>query len=149
MDKDLGSDLGPLGGGLGQFWVLTLTSWCREELSSPGLQCWDLGPAKQVVVFCGSGGGESLAVGLVPHHHCTLPAWAIFRGTGERNRGYALLVMANKPETALYRALTFSRLLTLHDGLVPAISNRLELGAYAVTPINPCSCDHVTCRMMS
>ena len=31
----------------------------------------------------------------------------IFRGAGERNRGYALPLMANKPETALYRAPTF------------------------------------------
>ena len=30
---------------------------------------------------------------------------------GERNRGYALLMMANKPETALYAAPTFSLLL--------------------------------------
>ena len=34
----------------------------------------------------------------------------IFRGTEERNRGYALLMRANKPETALYRAPTFSLL---------------------------------------
>ena len=67
MDKDLGSDLGPLGGGLGQFWVLTLTSWCREELSSPGLQLlgsW-AGQTGSGVLWFG-GGEESLAVGLVP-----------------------------------------------------------------------------------
>ena len=29
-------------------------------------------------------------------------------GAGERNPGYALLMKANKPETALYRAPTFS-----------------------------------------
>ena len=31
-------------------------------------------------------------------------------GAGERNRGYALLMMADKPETALFRAPTFSLL---------------------------------------
>ena len=41
----------------------------------------------------------------------------IFRGTGERNRGCALLMTANKPETALYRALTFSLLLVSHGGI--------------------------------
>ena len=40
----------------------------------------------------------------------------IFSGTGERNRGYALLMKANKPETALYRAPTFS-LLVSHGGI--------------------------------
>ena len=34
----------------------------------------------------------------------------------ERNRGYALLMKANKPETALYRAPTFSLLLASHGG---------------------------------
>ena len=33
---------------------------------------------------------------------------------GERNRGYALLMTANKPETALYRAPTLSLLLASH-----------------------------------
>ena len=42
----------------------------------------------------------------------------IFCGTGERNQGYALLMTANKPETALYRAPTFSLLLVSHGGLV-------------------------------
>ena len=37
---------------------------------------------------------------------------------GERNRGYALLMMANKPETALYRAPTFSLLLVSHGGFI-------------------------------
>ena len=40
-------------------------------------------------------------------YHCTT-IFYIFRGAGERNRGYALLMTANKPETALYRAPTFS-----------------------------------------
>ena len=35
---------------------------------------------------------------------------------GERNRGYALLMKASKPEIALYRAPTFS-LLASHGGL--------------------------------
>ena len=38
----------------------------------------------------------------------------IFCGTGVRNRGYALLVKANKPQTALNRAPTFSLLLASH-----------------------------------
>ena len=38
----------------------------------------------------------------------------IFCGAGERNQGYALLMMANKPETVRYRAPTFS-LLVLHE----------------------------------
>ena len=37
----------------------------------------------------------------------------IFCGTGERNRGYALLMTANKPETVLYRAPTVSLLFSL------------------------------------
>ena len=35
----------------------------------------------------------------------------IFHGTGEINRGYAMLMTANKTETAQYRAPTFSLLL--------------------------------------
>ena len=46
-----------------------------------------------------------------------LPGY-VFHGTGERDRGYALLVTANKPETAPYRAPTFSLLLASHGGLV-------------------------------
>ena len=42
---------------------------------------------------------------------------AIFRGAGERNRGYALLMKANNPDTVLYRAPTFSLLLVSHGGL--------------------------------
>ena len=38
-------------------------------------------------------------------------------GAGERNRGYALLMMANKPETALYTAPTFFILLASHGGI--------------------------------
>ena len=41
----------------------------------------------------------------------------IFRGAGERNRGHALLMTANKVETVLYRAPTFSLLLASHGGL--------------------------------
>ena len=41
----------------------------------------------------------------------------IFCGTGERNQGYALLMKANKPETVLYRASTFSLLLASHGGI--------------------------------
>ena len=43
------------------------------------------------------------------HNHYTT-----FLSAGERNRGYALLMTANKPETALYRAHTFSLLLASH-----------------------------------
>ena len=45
-------------------------------------------------------------------HYCQ---GCIFRGTGERNREYALLMTANNPETVLYRTPT---LLELHGGLV-------------------------------
>ena len=38
-------------------------------------------------------------------------------GARERNRGYALLMTANKPETTLYGAPTFSLLLVLHSGI--------------------------------
>ena len=44
------------------------------------------------------------------YHGCVL------RCTGERYRGYALLMTANKPETALYRAPTFSLLLVSRGG---------------------------------
>ena len=40
----------------------------------------------------------------------------VFCATGERNRGYVLLMVANKPETALYRAPTFSVLVS-HGGI--------------------------------
>ena len=53
----------------------------------------------------------------------------IFCGTGERNRGYALLMMANKPETALYRTPTFSLLLASHGGLVHALYLYIVCGA--------------------
>ena len=36
----------------------------------------------------------------------------IFHGTGEGNQGYVLLMMANKSETALYRAPNFSLLVS-------------------------------------
>ena len=41
----------------------------------------------------------------------------IFCGTGERNRGYAQPTTANKSETVLYRAPTFSLLLVSHGGI--------------------------------
>ena len=50
--------------------------------------------------------------------------YRIFHGTGERNRGYALLVTANRPETALYRAPTFSLLLVSHGGISSCGSER-------------------------
>ena len=46
------------------------------------------------------------------HNHYTTVKAIIFSGAGERNRGYALLMKANKPETVLYRAPTSSLLLT-------------------------------------
>ena len=46
----------------------------------------------------------------------------IFRGAGERNRGYALLMTANKPETMLYRAPTFSLLLVSNGGISSCVS---------------------------
>ena len=45
---------------------------------------------------------------------------------GERNRGYALLMKANKPETVLYRAPTFSLLLVSHGGLVHALNTTVH-----------------------
>ena len=48
---------------------------------------------------------------VIEVHHYTTSMAIIFRGTGERNRGYSLLMTANKPETVLYRAPTFSLLL--------------------------------------
>ena len=50
------------------------------------------------------------------NHYATATA-IILRGTGERNRGYALLMKANKSETVLYRAPTFSLLLVSHGGI--------------------------------
>ena len=53
------------------------------------------------------------------NHYTTAKAIHIFCGAGERNRGYALLMTANKPETVLYRlrAPTFSLLLASHGGI--------------------------------
>ena len=50
-----------------------------------------------------------------PNHFTTARAITI-HGTGERNRGYALLMTVNKPETVLYGAPTFS-LLASHGGI--------------------------------
>ena len=50
-------------------------------------------------------------------HNYTTAKGIIFHGSGERNRGYALLRMANKPETALYSAPTFYLLLQSHGGI--------------------------------
>ena len=50
------------------------------------------------------------------NHYITARAIIVFSRTGERSRGYALLMTANKPETALYRAPTFS-LLASHGGI--------------------------------
>ena len=60
----------------------------------------------------------------------------IFCGTGERNRGYALLMTANKPETALYRAPTFSLLLASHGGLVHMYCTKSSHD-YTAPNINP------------
>ena len=49
-----------------------------------------------------------------------LPRLFISHGTGERNHRYALLMKANKPETALYRAPIFS-LLELHGRICSCI----------------------------
>ena len=46
-----------------------------------------------------------------------LPGLYILWCRRERNRGYTLLMAANKPETALYRAPTFSLLLVSHGGI--------------------------------
>ena len=51
--------------------------------------------------------------------HCT----TVFGGTGERNGGYALLVMVNKPKTALYRAPTFSLLIASNSGTVAHVDS--------------------------
>ena len=47
------------------------------------------------------------------HNHFTTARDNLFRGTGERNQGYALLMMA---KIALYKALIFS-LLASHNGI--------------------------------
>ena len=62
------------------------------------MMAWD----KQAVAFCGD---ESLGSEPQSLHYYQ---GYIFRGAGERNRGYALQMTANKPETVLYRAPTFS-----------------------------------------
>ena len=46
-----------------------------------------------------------------------LPRLYILWRRRERNLGYALLMTANEPETALYRAPTFSLLLVSHGGI--------------------------------
>ena len=51
------------------------------------------------------------------NHYTTAMAICIFHGTGERNRGYALLTTAKKPQTALHRAPTFS-LLVLYGEII-------------------------------
>ena len=63
-----------------------------------------------------------------------LPELYIFRGTltGERNRGYALLMKANKPETALYRAPTFPLLLLSHGGISTWQTNQFGLQIVAI-----------------
>ena len=43
----------------------------------------------------------------IQSHNQYITARIIFCGTEERNRRYALLMEANKPETLLYRAMTF------------------------------------------
>ena len=64
-------------------------------------------------MLCGLWGHESLGSEPQSLHYCQ---GYIFRGTGERNRGYGLLLTANKPETALHRAPTFP-LLASHGGI--------------------------------
>ena len=56
------------------------------------------------------------------HNHCTtadgyIHTLHVFHSTGERNRGYALLIKVNTLETALYRAPTSSLLLVSHGGI--------------------------------
>ena len=53
-------------------------------------------------------GDESL--GSDPQSLHYYHGYILFHGTGERNLGHALLMTANKPEIALYRAPTFSLL---------------------------------------
>ena len=60
-------------------------------------------------------GDESL--GSEPQSLHYLQRYNIFRGTGERNRGYALLMTAIKPETVVYGAPTFSLLLVSCGGV--------------------------------
>ena len=64
------------------------------------------------ICFC------SICFGSEPQtlHYCHTYVY-VFHGAGERNRGYALLMTANKPETVLYRAPTFSLLLASHGGI--------------------------------
>ena len=65
--------------------------------------CWDdgLGQTESSVLWFV---GMNLSSKPQSLHYCQ---GYIFRGTEERNRGYALLMTANKPETVLYRAATF------------------------------------------
>ena len=70
-------------------------------------------------------GDESLGSEPQSLHYCQ---GYIFCGAGERNRGYALLLTANKPETVLYRAPTFSLLLAPHDGNSTCIRGGREGG---------------------
>ena len=58
---------------------------------------------------------ESLKVKTRTAHACAL------RGAGERNREYALLMTANKSETAVYRAPIFSLLLASHGGITSCV----------------------------
>ena len=70
----------------------------------------------------------------------------IFRGAGERNRGYAVLMTANKPETALYRALTSSLLLASHGEISHGTINHIHniLFSYIFT-LTGCLCKQQSC----
>ena len=83
---------------------------------TPTSPSYTQGWAKQTVVFCGD---DSLSQN---HNHYKATVY-MFRGAGERNQRYALLMMAIKPETALYRAPTFSLLLASHGGISSLIYN--------------------------
>ena len=61
-----------------------------------------------------AGGDESIGSEPLSLHYCQ--GFNILRGTGERIRGYARLMKANNPETALYRAPTIA-LLVSHGGI--------------------------------
>ena len=74
-----------------------------------------MGWAKQAVVFCGLWDESHFRTTITTlltriYIHFVLQEREIQR--------YALLMMANKPETALYRTPTFSLLLVSHGGLV-------------------------------
>ena len=100
--------------------------------------CWDYGlgqTGSSVVWFVG------INLGSEPQslHYCQ---GYIFRGAGERNRGYALLMTAKNPETAQYRAPTFSPLLASHAGICFCVCVCVCVRVRACVCVCVCVCVH-------